>query len=160
MAESISRYEFKRFLALCVRPGVAWLLLTFALGVHVADEAAHDFLSFYNPIVRSARERWALFPMPTFSFDGWLAGLILGIVLLLAVSPFAFRRAAWVRPFGFALSVLMIVNGAGHLAASLYLGTVVPGTLSAPLLLVAAGCLLVGVTRGWKAPAGPSPQRP
>ncbi len=39
------------------RHGQAWVALTLALAVHVADEALNDFLSFYNPLVTSLRWR-------------------------------------------------------------------------------------------------------
>jgi hypothetical protein len=57
--------------------GRAWVALSVTLGAHVADEALTDFLSVYNPLVLAARERFGWFPMPTFTFGIWLAGLIL-----------------------------------------------------------------------------------
>lgn len=65
------------------RLGPAWLALTVALAAHVVDEALTDFLSVYNPLVSAARERWAWFPMPTFTFDVWLVGLIILVGVLL-----------------------------------------------------------------------------
>ncbi len=149
----MSRDRLSHFIAFCLTPGVAWLLLTVALAIHVVDEAVHDFLSTYNPIARGVRERFPLIPLPTFSFGAWLGGLIAGLVLLLALSPLAFRRAAWLSPLALVLSVLMAVNGGLHLAGSVYLGRVVPGTYSAPVLLIAALCLLVSAIRGWRVPA-------
>ena len=74
-------------------PGVAWVNLTLALALHVLDEAAHDFLSYYNPAARAIGERLSAGVPPTFTSDVWLSGLIVGLILLLALSPFAFRCA-------------------------------------------------------------------
>jgi hypothetical protein len=59
-------------------------LLALAIGLHVTDEALTDFLPLYNSLVESARESYSWVPLPTFSFSVWLAGLILGVLLLLA----------------------------------------------------------------------------
>lgn len=142
-----------RLLAWCVRPGVAWLLLTLALAIHVADEAIHDFLSTYNPIARSVRARVPFLPLPTFSFGVWLAGLIAGLIVMLAIAPFAFQRAAWLRPIALVIALFMVANAGLHLGGSLVVGTVIPGTYSAPLLLAAALCLLVSSIRRWTLPA-------
>jgi hypothetical protein len=75
--------------------GRGWLLLTAALALHVADGGTHDFLSLYNPTVLSLRERWAWLPMPTFTYEGWLTGLVAAIFFLLLLTPFAYRRARW-----------------------------------------------------------------
>ncbi len=42
--------------------GLAWIVFALAIAVHVADEAAHDFLSVYNPTVRAIRERLPFLP--------------------------------------------------------------------------------------------------
>jgi hypothetical protein len=128
--------------------GQAWLLLTAAVALHVADEAANDFLgSFYNPTVISLRDRLGWFPAPTFTFEGWLAGLITGIVLLLLLTPFAYRRARWVVGLAWIYGGVMILNALGHTAISLAWGRAVAGVYSSPFLLAAAGYLLWAVAQ-------------
>jgi hypothetical protein len=117
------------------------VLLTLALAVHVADETLNEFLSFYNPFVRSMRETVGFFPMPTFTFESWLGGLILGVVILLALTPIVIRGARWTIPFSYFYSVLMIFNGFGHIAGTIFLREPMPGVYSSPLLLAAAAFL-------------------
>jgi hypothetical protein len=129
-----------------VRHVRAWLLLVAALALHVIDEAMTGFLDFYNPLVLRIRLRMSWFPMPTFSFGEWLAGLVL-LVLVLAGLAAAVRRggrAAWL--LSWLLSVIMFMNGLGHLAGSVYFQRWLPGATSAPLLL-ASSLLLARVTR-------------
>jgi hypothetical protein len=111
------------------------------IALHVTDEAATDFLSVYNPTVRAIRARLPLLPLPTFTFGVWLTGLVLGILLLLALSPLAFRGKRWVIWASLPLSVVMFGNGLGHIAGSFYLGRLMPGVYSAPLLLLASAWL-------------------
>ena len=134
---------------------MAWLLLVGALALHVFDEAANDFLSVYNPAVLAIRERLPFIPLPTFSFDTWLAGLIAGITLLAALSPFAFKRAPWMRPLALFLGVLMAANAGLHISVTVFQGSIMPGTYSAPFLLAAAALLLASATRAWREPARP-----
>jgi hypothetical protein len=119
----------------------AWLLLTAALAVHVADEALTDFLGFYNPMVRRIRSEWAWFPMPTFTFGAWLAGLTILVVALTMLRSAIRRGAPGTQLAAWVLSVIMFLNGLGHLGGSLYFGRWLPGTTSAPLLLVASAYL-------------------
>lgn len=126
---------------------LAWLGLVGALAVHVVDEAFTDFLGFYNPLVLSIRSQIAWFPMPTFTFWVWFAGLAV-LVLVLAVLAPAVRRgltgtgfASWV------LSVIMFMNGVGHLAGSIYFEKWLPGATSSPLLLAAS---LVLACTAWR----------
>jgi hypothetical protein len=129
------------------RWGMSWIALCFALAVHVFDEATTGFLELWNPTVSALRQRVPLLPLPTFDFATWLAGLIAGIAVLFALSYFVFRGAPWIRPFAYGLAILMIGNGLAHIAASVYLSLPAPGVLSAPLLLAAAGALLVSTRR-------------
>jgi hypothetical protein len=126
--------------------GFAWVTLCAALALHVADEASSDFLALWNPLVESIRDRLPWLPLPTFSFGAWLTGLVVVIATLTALSRFVFRGARWVRPLATVLGVLMVGNGLGHLAASVWLSRPAPGVWSSPLLIVAAGYLL-SVTR-------------
>jgi len=126
------------------RTGWAWLALCAALALHVADEALTDFLSFYNPMVERIRERIPYFPMPTFAFETWITGLIVGIVLLTALTPFAFRGARWILPLAYVFAVIMFLNGCGHIFGSVYFGRLLPGVYSSPFLLAASVYLFRG----------------
>ena len=125
------------------RHGLAWMLLCTALALHVVDEAFTDFLSVYNPTVQNIRKSFPLFPLPVFTFESWLTGLIIVIILLFSLSPFVFRGARWMAPFSYLFGVLMLANGTLHLLGSLYLGRVMPGAISAPLLIAASVYLLL-----------------
>jgi hypothetical protein len=125
------------------RFGLAWLLFAGALAVHVWDEAAHNFLSVYNPTARAIRGRFPFLPLPVFSFRDWLILLGAAILLLLALSPFVFRGVRWLKIAAIPVALLAgLANGTLHLLASLYYGRWMPGVYSAPLLLAAGGCLL------------------
>lgn len=115
--------------------GWAWVSLALAIAVHVLDEATHDFLALYNPTAEAIRRAVPFLPVPVFTFPVWIGGLAAGVALMLAVSPSVFKGARWARPACYILSVLMVFNGLGHAASSLYLGRPAPGVYSSPLLV-------------------------
>jgi hypothetical protein len=125
----------------------AWVGLAVALGLHVTDEALTGFLPVYNQAVEGIRadHRWV--PLPTFTFPVWLGGLILGVLLLLALTPAVSRGARWIRVVSLILGMLMTGNALGHIGASVYRGKLAPGVYSSPLLLTAAVALLVTASR-------------
>lgn len=136
--------------------GGAWIGMWLALAVHVTDEALTGFLSVYNPTVIALRARFGFWPMPTFEFREWLTGLVALIVLLAALTPFAFRNAGWIRPLlYFCAIVIGILNALGHTLGTILGHTVdtvrfprpAPGFYSSPLLLVAAIYALVQLRR-------------
>lgn len=125
------------------RHWVAWIALCGALAVHVADEALTDFLALYNPAVLSLHERYPSLPLMTFTFEGWLALLIFAIVALTAASYFV-RRGRWaMRPISHAFAGFMLLNGLLHIAWSVYMGKLMPGVYSSPLLLAASIFLII-----------------
>jgi len=141
------------------RLGVAWIGMWLALALHVTDEALTGFLLVYNPTVLALRGRFGFWPMPTFTFKAWLGGLILGILILAGLTPFAFQNVRWIRPiFYFVAVVAGLFNAMGHTLATIFGQTVTsvrfprpaPGFYSSPLLLAAAIYALVGLrnTRG------------
>jgi SNF family Na+-dependent transporter len=136
--------------------GIAWILMWAALALHVADEAINGFLYIYNPTVLALRDKFGWWPMPTFSFELWLAGLTAGIGILVALTAFAFRNAAWLRPvIYFCAIVLCIANACGHTLATIFGQTVntvhfsrpAPGFVSSPILLFAGVYALVQLRR-------------
>lgn len=128
-----------------VRHMRAWLLLVGAFAVHVVDEALTNFLEFYNPLVLSIRSQIPWFPMPTFTFAVWFAGLIVLVLVLGFLAPAVRRGAVATGLASWMFSVIMFMNGLGHLAGSIYFDRWLPGATSAPLLL-AASLLLAYVT--------------
>lgn len=130
--------------------GRAWVILACALALHVADEALTGFLAVYNPTVTAIRERLPWLPLPVFRFDVWLGGLILGIVVLLLLTRFAYNGAAWLRLPAVVFALLMTANAFGHIAGTVFGRTVetvrferpMPGFYSSPFLLAASMNLL------------------
>jgi Protein of unknown function with HXXEE motif len=117
--------------------GWAWLAATIALALHVADEATHDFLAWYNPRALRIRRFFGGLPFPpTFTFWPWLIGLLAAVVVLAAMVPSAFAGERWLRSVAYFLSVVHIANGFLHLGAAVAARRTVPGVLSAPLLLL------------------------
>ncbi|NIR53118.1 Na+/H+ antiporter subunit E [candidate division KSB1 bacterium] len=125
--------------------GIAWVVMCLALGLHVLDEALNDFLSVYNPTVESIKSRLPFIPLPTFSFAGWLTGLIVAVVILFLLSPFAFDKARWMIPLAYVFGFIMLANGLLHIAGSFYFGYFMPGVVSTPVLLASSIYLLLSI---------------
>jgi hypothetical protein len=125
------------------RFGIAWVCLCVALALHVADEAATDFLSVYNPTVLAMRKRFPFLPLPVFTFRVWLTGLCLAILLAFSLSPMAFQGRPFMIWLAYPFALLMFGNGLGHVGASLYRRRLMPGLYSSPFLLLASAYLLI-----------------
>ena len=133
--------------------GYAWLALCLSFVAHVVDEATTGFLPVYNATVFEMRSRYAWFPMPTFEFRGWLAGLIVANLVLLLITPFAFRNAEWLRPIAYFFAGVMLLNGLGHTIFTIFGQTVAavtfprpaPGFYSSPFLLASSVWLLAAL---------------
>ena len=136
----------------------AWILLCLALAVHVFDEAATGFLTIYNPTVIALREQLGWWPMPTFGFGEWLAGLVIGCVVLLLLSGAVARGAIGTRVLAYAFAILMLINAAGHTLGTIFGRTVAsvtfprpaPGFWSSPFMAAAAIYLLIQLRKSAK----------
>lgn len=136
--------------------GRAWLALCLALVAHVADEALTGFLAVYNPTVLAIRSHNTWFPMPTFGFRQWLIGLIVVNMVLLLLTPLAFRNARGLRPLAYFFATLMLLNGMGHTLITILgrgpawevpIPRPAPGFYSSPFLLAASVWLFVSLRR-------------
>ena len=125
----------------------AWICLALALALHVTDEALTDFLPVYNRVVEGVRTNHPWVPLPSFTFPVWLAGLVLGVLLLLGLTPMVSREGRWLRIVSLNLSVVMIGNALGHLGVSLYWSRFAPGAYSSPVLLIATVGLFITAFR-------------
>lgn len=127
--------------------GRTWVALTLALAVHVAREAARDFLSVYHPAVRAIRDAVPLLPLPEFDLGPRLAGLCAGIPLLPAASRAVFRGRRRTIAVSCALSPLMAGNALGHLIVTAWARNAKPGVYPSPPLLAAPAWLFVSARR-------------
>jgi hypothetical protein len=124
--------------------GLPWLLLCLAFCAHVADEALTGFLNVYNPTVIAMRAKLSWFPMPTFEYREWLIGLIVANLILLALTPLAYRNTRALRPLAYFFAGVMLLNGMGHTfftvlgrtVASVQFPRPAPGFYSSPFLLI------------------------
>ena len=114
-----------------------------ALAIHVADEALTDFLGVYNPAVLAILERYPWMRLPTFTFETWIALLIFAVVALVAASYFVWKGRWAMRPISYVFAIVMLLNGLLHIAWSIYVGKLMPGVYSSPLLLIASIALII-----------------
>lgn len=123
--------------------GWAWIAATIALGLHVIDEAMHDFLAWYNPQALRIRQFFGRLPFPPiFTYWPWFIALSVGVVILAALTPQAFAGNHWVRVLATIMAIEHIGNGLLHLVAGVVTRRAVPGIWSAPLLLATGVWLL------------------
>jgi hypothetical protein len=130
--------------------GLAWLCLSLACTLHIWDEAAHQFLPYYNATVLALYAHFGGFPRLDMEFRTWLGGLLLGNLALLALTPLAFRNARWLRPVGYFIAVVafleclgqVLLTIRGHTSDSVQFEGVSPGFYTAPLLLISSAYLL------------------
>jgi hypothetical protein len=124
--------------------GLAWLLLSVAFGVHIWDEAAHGFLEYYNATMLTLWAHFAWFPKIDMELRPWLLGVSGVAVVLLLLTPFAYRNARWIRPLAYLFAGVQLLNGLAHVVFTILGHTVpsvvfdgpAPGFYSVPLLLV------------------------
>ena len=67
-----------------------------------------------------------------FTYESWLSGLILAVVVLAAITPLVVRGEGWTIFLSYFFSFFMILNGLGHIAVSFYLRRPMPGVYSSP----------------------------
>jgi hypothetical protein len=119
----------------------AWLALTFALTLHVAEGALRNYLDFYNPLAMSLRDMLLWTWMPTFTFAAWIGGWIVILAALYGMTWFAAYPVRWIVWAAIAYGDVIFLFAAAKLAFAVYLAKAIPGVYTAPLLL-AASCWL------------------
>ena len=129
------------------RHWLAWMGMCGALAIHVADEALTGWLDWYNPTVRAIREQYRIvllsILLPTLTFEIFLSLLIFAVVSLTAVSWFVWKGRWAMRPISHVFAVVMLTNGLFHIGHSIYMGELMPGVYTSPLLLLASIALIV-----------------
>jgi hypothetical protein len=125
----------------------AWAALCLAFALHVVDEAANNFLSWYNPNVLALRARFPWLPLPVFTFPVWITGLATAVSGLTALIPLVRRGRRWLVPLALVFAIIHIANAIGHITVSIVGRWFAPGVYSSPFLLAAAIWLLYETVR-------------
>jgi hypothetical protein len=126
--------------------GMPCLLMCMAFGLHTWDEAAHHFLRYYNATVLALYGHFSWFPRMDMEFRNWLERLVVANLVLLALTPWAYQNARWLRPVAYVFAGIQLLNGTWHIVAAVLGHTVppvqfegpAPGVYTAPLLLILA----------------------
>jgi hypothetical protein len=129
--------------------GTAWLLLGLAFALHIWDLAAHHFLTYYNATALVLYGHFSWLPRLDMEFRNWLVALVLANVIFLVLTPWAFQNTLWLRPSGYFLAALALLESSGQFlltmrgrtTGSVQFEGVSPGFYTAPLLLAVAAFL-------------------
>ena len=127
---------------LATRWALSWAALTAAFAVHVLDEWANDFLTYYNPNAERI-QAWLGIPLPpTFTLGEWLGGLAAVIVLLALLTPFVRPGRPWAVIAAYIYAFIHVANATSHVIISIAGQWLAPGVFSSPLLFAAAVWLI------------------
>lgn len=135
--------------------GLAWLALCAALAIHIADEAANGFVGLFNQTSHAIAMSPPGLPMPTLSLHLFLILMVPIVLVLFALTPFAFQGRPWMRPLAVIHAVIEIANAGnhtletilGHTVSPVHFPRPAPGFYSSPLLAAAAVWLMIEVRR-------------
>jgi hypothetical protein len=129
------------------RWGRSWLIQVAAIALHVIDEAVFGFLPVYHSAVEALNDAYSWIRLPTFGFTEWLTGLVLAVAVLLSLTRLVFAGKTFMRPVSYFVGGVMLLNGIGHISASLYFDRPIPGVASSPILILAAISLLTALPK-------------
>lgn len=107
-----------------------------ALLIHVADEAIGDLVSYYNLTIDEINSDLGTTVLPTLILEYWLAAMLIVIAILFSLTRWVSRVSSMARRLVLVVSALMVLNGVGHVIGSIFLGHLLPGFWSSPLLIV------------------------
>ena len=135
--------------------GWSWLLLCLALLVHCIDEVSTDFLAYFNATVLTLYGHFSWFPRIDMNSRELITFLVVLNAVALALIPFAFRNARFLRPIAYVFACIALANGlahivftiVGHTVPSVHFNKFAPGFFTAPLLIAAAIHLLLRLRR-------------
>jgi hypothetical protein len=146
-APSSKRVEPDERSADAKRWALAWATLCAVFALHVIDEAANNFLSWYNPNALALRSRFPWLPIPVFTFPVWITGLTIAVVGLAALTPLVRRGQRWLVPVAYVYGAIHLANATSHIIVSLLGRWFAPGVYSSPVLFVSAAWLLYETSR-------------
>ncbi|MGH9789997.1 MAG: HXXEE domain-containing protein [Candidatus Acidiferrales bacterium] len=114
------------------------MALGLAQAAHSIEEMRMHLYEFFDVIAA----RLPGFPMRNVSADAFAVNNILIVAGVLALAPFVQARREWALGLAGVVAAIEILNGIGHPGISLLIGQYMPGTYTAPALLLLGALVL------------------
>ena len=132
---------------------IAWLLAGAAFAAHIVDEAMSGTFGFYSDLERLLTEFMPSLNVVPFNFNVWLMNIAGAVIVLFLLTPLVRVRHPVMIPASFLFAAFLTGNSALHLLMAMTRGTLVTGSVTAPLML-AAGLFLFLATASSPSRAG------
>jgi hypothetical protein len=127
------------------RLGRAFWLLGLAQAAHSIEEMYSRLYDF----MWAATERLGLPRMGMTATTFAVVNMVI-IAFLLGIAPFVSARRRWAVALAWAVALIEVLNGAGHLTGAVVFRGYVPGAATAPLLVAAGVALLIALRRSMR----------
>jgi hypothetical protein len=124
------------------RVGPIYLLLGAAQTAHSVEEMRTHLFDFFWTATGLFHQYLPGFPQFRMSGDTFAVINMTLIAVLLGSSPFVYAGRRWAFFLAGLAGIIEVLNGIGHLSATVVFGGYVPGAASAPLLLILGFFLL------------------
>lgn len=129
------------------RVGPLYLLLGVAQTAHSIEEMRSHLYDFFWTATGLLHQYLPAVPQFRMSAESFAVINMTIIAVLLGTSPFVYAGRRWALFLAGLAGVIEVLNGIGHLSATVVFGGYVPGAASAPLLLLLGLILLYELGR-------------
>lgn len=123
----------------------AWLVLSLAFALHVADEVLNGTFAFYRDLADFMADYLPMLKFPAFRPEVWLINLSGAALALIALTWLVYKRQGPMRFASYAFAIFATANAMLHIMVSLAVAHTMPGSLTAPLMLAAALFLFASI---------------
>lgn len=125
----------------------AWFAACVVLAAHVVDEVVHGSYGLYSDVgwLLDAAAPWL--DLPPFREEVWLVNISGALAVLFGLTVLVWLRRGPMAVASFALAAFVTANGVLHLLGAVALGAMIPGTWTAPLMILTGLFLFVSVER-------------
>lgn len=123
----------------------AWLVLSLAFALHVADEVLNGTSAFYSNLADFMTNYLPAVRFPAFRPEIWLINLSGAALALIALTWLVYKRRGPMRFASYVFAIFATANAMLHIMVSLAVSQAMPGSLTAPLMLAAALFLFASI---------------
>lgn len=127
---------------------LAWLLACIVFAIHIFDEAMNGTFGFYSDLERLVTELLPSLNIVPFNFEVWLVNIAGTLAILFLLTPLVRAQNPLMIPASFLFAAFLSGNSALHLLMAMSRGSLVTGSVTAPLMLAAGLFLFLATASG------------